>query len=43
MFDMNKYLIDLETNPISSTSMGDLGKSTCYRDSYYSIYLYILY
>lgn len=26
MFDMNKYLIDLETNPISSTSMGDLGK-----------------
>ncbi len=25
-FDMNKYLIDLETNPISSTSMGDLGK-----------------
>lgn len=26
MFDINKYLIDLETNPISSTSMGDLGK-----------------
>ena len=26
MFDVNKYLIDLETNPISSTSMGDLGK-----------------
>ena len=26
MFDMNKYLLDLETNPISSTSMGDLGK-----------------
>ena len=26
MFDMNKYLIDLETNPFSSTSMGDLGK-----------------
>lgn len=26
MFDMNKYLIDLETNPISSTSTGDLGK-----------------
>ena len=26
MFDMNKYLIDLETNPISSTSIGDLGK-----------------
>lgn len=25
-FDVNKYLIDLETNPISSTSMGDLGK-----------------
>ena len=25
-FDINKYLIDLETNPISSTSMGDLGK-----------------
>ena len=26
MFDVNKYLIDLETNPISSTSIGDLGK-----------------
>ena len=26
VFDINKYLIDLETNPISSTSMGDLGK-----------------
>ena len=26
VFDVNKYLIDLETNPISSTSMGDLGK-----------------
>ena len=26
MFDINKYLIDLETNPFSSTSMGDLGK-----------------
>lgn len=26
MFEINKYLIDLETNPISSTSMGDLGK-----------------
>ena len=26
MFDINKYLIDLETNPISSTGMGDLGK-----------------
>lgn len=26
MFDINKYLIDLETNPISSTSMGNLGK-----------------
>ena len=25
-FDVNKYLIDLETNPISSTSIGDLGK-----------------
>ena len=25
-FDINKYLIDLETNPISSTSIGDLGK-----------------
>ena len=26
VFDVNKYLIDLETNPISSTSIGDLGK-----------------
>ena len=26
VFDINKYLIDLETNPISSTSIGDLGK-----------------
>lgn len=25
-FDINKYIIDLETNPISSTSIGDLGK-----------------